>query len=120
MRYSVAPPCGVLFYAWRGLEAGGIMAQNIVITGTWFPYDSDVGSYRLLPFDVPLNVARIDVHYIVEPLAGDKRPLLDVGLFDPRGTEFLDPSGFRGWSGSFRPAFSVSMSEATPGYLRGP
>jgi hypothetical protein len=96
------------------------MPADILLTGTWLPSDPDTGSHRLLPFDVPAGTTRIDVRYSVEPLEGQGRPLLDIGLFDPAGTGFLDPSGFRGWSGSFRPAFSISPTDATPGYLRGP
>ncbi|MFL5731825.1 MAG: CehA/McbA family metallohydrolase [Chloroflexia bacterium] len=96
------------------------MPADIILTGTWLPSDSDTGSHRLLPFDVPAGTTRIDVRYSVEPLEGAARPQLDIGLFDPAGTSFLDPSGFRGWTGSFRPAFSVSGADSTPGYLRGP
>jgi hypothetical protein len=96
------------------------MPADIILTGTWLPSDSDTGSHRLLPFDVPAGTTRIDVRYSVEPLEGVGRPLLDIGLFDPSGTGFLDPSGFRGWSGSFRTAFSISAGDATPGYFRGP
>src|SRR3954467_4926348 len=96
------------------------MPADIILTGTWLPSDSDTGSHRLLPFDVPAGTTRIDVRYSVEPLEGAARPQLDIGLFDPAGTSFLDPSGFRGWTGSFRPPFSVSGADSTPGYLRGP
>src|SRR6266536_3274488 len=45
---------------------------------------------------------------------------LDIGIFDQRGHELGDHSGFRGWSGGFRDSFSISNSQATPGYLPGP
>ncbi|KOX03636.1 phosphoesterase [Streptomyces sp. NRRL B-3648] len=44
---------------------------------------------------------------------------LDIGLFDPRGTE-PGGRGFRGWSGGARSEFFVRGDEATPGYLPGP
>ena len=51
------------------------------------------------------------------------RPVLrknscDIGIFDARGFDF-GGSGFRGWSGGFRTEFSISRTEATPGYLPG-
>jgi hypothetical protein len=95
------------------------MTADITITGTWLPSDPDTGSHRLLPFDVPAGTGRIEVRYRVEALGSTPRPSLDIGLFDPGGTGFLDPRGFRGWTGAFRSEFFVSPTEATPGYLRG-
>lgn len=98
------------------------MIADLTITGTWLPTDPDTGSHRLLAFEVPTGVSRIDVRYSVEPLggSGSARVFLDAGLFDPAGVAFLDPTGFRGWSGSFRNEFFVSAAGSTPGYLRGP
>jgi hypothetical protein len=45
---------------------------------------------------------------------------LDIGIFDQRGHQLGDRASFRGWSGGFRTSFSISNSEATPGYLPGP
>jgi hypothetical protein len=41
-------------------------------------------------------------------------------MFGPEGHELGNQRGFRGWSGGFRTSFSISASEATPGYLPGP
>jgi hypothetical protein len=46
--------------------------------------------------------------------------VIDLGLFDPRGSQFPGGPGFRGWSGSARSEFFVGSEEATPGYLPGP
>src|SRR3712207_7441947 len=55
---------------------------------TLFPYttlfrsiDPDTGSHRLLPFEVPPGVTRIEVRYRVEPLGDSARVFLDAGLF---------------------------------------
>jgi hypothetical protein len=82
-------------------------------------------AYRLLPFDVPKGIVRIEVVYSFsrdEPggVLKEAGNILDVGLFDPRGSEFLTAGGFRGWSGSAVRQFSVGIQEATPGYLPGP
>jgi hypothetical protein len=46
--------------------------------------------------------------------------VIDIGLFDPRGSDFPGDAGFRGWSGSARQEFTIAPTEATPGYLPGP
>src|SRR4030043_2233306 len=45
---------------------------------------------------------------------------VDIGIFDPRGRDFLDGCGFRGWSGTAKREFFIGPHEATPGYIRGP
>ena len=77
-----------------------------------------------LPFTVPPRTVRLEVSYHFEhPLrdefAGGGGNALDLGIFDPRGTDFLT-GGFRGWSGRARWNFYVTPTSATPGYLPGP
>lgn len=64
--------------------------------------------YREVPFDVPEGVERVTV-----TLAYDKadRTVIDLGVWDP--------DGFRGWSGGTRDRFTISASDASPGYLTG-
>jgi hypothetical protein len=45
---------------------------------------------------------------------------IDIGIFDPRGRDFLDHGGFRGWSGAAKREFFIAPHEASPGYIRGP
>lgn len=68
----------------------------------------DHQTYKAIPFDVPPGVERITVR-----LTYDKanRTVVDLGLFDPER--------FRGWSGGARDRFTLSASDATPGYLPG-
>ena len=84
--------------------------------------DAQSNPYHLVPFEVPDGTTRIDVQYehtsISEP-SGVKN-IVDLGLFDPRGSSFLTAKGFRGWSGSARAQVTIAPSEATPGYLPGP
>ena len=82
--------------------------------------------YRLLPFDIPDGIARLDIEYRIadpaDPAQEGKASgsVVDLGLFDPRGHTFLDAGGFRGWSGSAREKVTLSATAATPGYLPGP
>ncbi|GAA1894011.1 CehA/McbA family metallohydrolase [Asanoa iriomotensis] len=67
-----------------------------------------------IPVDVPSGVNRISVTYSYDrpaPPPGYEGNALDIGVFDG--------DGFRGWSGGFRDSFTVSASDATPGYLPG-
>ncbi len=61
-----------------------------------------------MPFDVPAGVERITV-----TLTYDKadKTVVDMGVWDPER--------FRGWSGGTRDRFTLSPSDATPGYLAG-
>ena len=99
-------------------------AVTRVLEGTLGPADKAASDYRLLPFTVPAGTTRIDVHYeysqamSAADTAGQGN-VLDIGLFDPRGGRFTG-RGFRGWSGSARSSFFVSLPQATPGYLPGP
>lgn len=85
--------------------AGAQQADRVVsgeITG------ADHETYREIPFDVPEGVERITVR-----VAYDKanRTVIDLGVWDPQR--------FRGWSGGNRDRFTLSGSDATPGYLPG-
>ena len=76
-----------------------------------------------IPFEVPDGVNRISVTYSYDRPAhppGQAGNALDIGVFDERGYELGDRAGFRGWSGGFRNSFTISASDATPGYLPGP
>ncbi|MFG2603171.1 CehA/McbA family metallohydrolase [Streptomyces sp. NPDC048514] len=68
-------------------------------------------------FDVPAGVQRISVRYSFDPSTSPGIPgtwgnLMDIGIFGP--------TGFRGYSGSFRREFTLSAADATPGYIPGP
>ncbi|MFI1764144.1 CehA/McbA family metallohydrolase [Streptomyces sp. NPDC020800] len=89
------------------------------LRGTLPPGSPD---YVYVPFDVPPGTRELHVSYTYDKPAvpvGTPGNALDIGLFDPRGTE-LGGQGFRGWSGGARTEFSVRADDATPGYLPGP
>jgi hypothetical protein len=84
----------------------------------------DPRPYVYLPFTVPPRTTRLEVSYHFEhPLRDDFGTsggnVLDLGIFDPRGIDFLT-GGFRGWSGRARSSFYITPASATPGYLPGP
>lgn len=97
----------------------GTRTETRVLTGHLDPGAAD---WVYLPVDVPRGVQRLDVSYSYDKPAvptGVMGNACDIGVFDQRGTA-LQGAGFRGWSGGFRTAFSISAAEATPGYLAGP
>jgi hypothetical protein len=76
-----------------------------------------------LPIEVPAKVNRISVSYRYDrpaAPAGQAGNAMDVGIFDQRGHGLGAAAGFRGWSGGSRDNFTISTSDATPGYLPGP
>lgn len=81
------------------------------------PGDEKLNPYRFLPFLVPSGVRTIEIQYSYDKSADN---VIDLGVFDPRGSSFLNGLGFRGWSGSARNYVVISENWATPGYLAGP
>ena len=96
-----------------GRASGGVR----VFQGMFTPADKAADDYRLLPFDVPPGVRRLEVRYTFDESADQ---IIDLGLFDPRGAAFMAGEGFRGWSGSARRRVVLTETAATPGYLPGP
>jgi len=100
--------------------------MEFTLHGHFSPEDRDRDEFPLIPFNVPPGVARLSVAYeFSRPLSADKAGweegnIVDIGLFDPRGAEFPGGRGFRGWSGTARREFTLSATDATPGYLPGP
>ena len=101
----------------------GTPADSTQVTQTIAGHlDTGAADFVYLPMRIPAGVKQIDVSYSYDHPAvvpGDKTNSCDIGIFDERGTALGGP-GFRGWSGGFRTAFSISASDATPGYLPGP
>ena len=111
---SVLP--GVAFAA----PASGTGTQTKTVTGTFPP---DIPDWYYLPVQGPTGVNQIDVSYSYDHPSvptGIKGNACDIGMFGPEGYELGNQRGFRGWSGGFRTEFSISASEATPGYIPGP
>ena len=86
--------------------------------------EADLQRYSLVPFDVPPSCHQLHIRYEYSDRI-DSDPLisggntLDIGLFDPSGTE-TGSVGFRGWSGSHKDEFVVGEDWATPPYAAGP
>jgi hypothetical protein len=97
---------------------------ELSLAGHIAPEDKQRSDYVYVPFDLPEPAHSLSVSYSYSaPISSDEREggnVIDIGLFDPRGKEFPGGGGFRGWSGSARDEFTISTTEATPGYLPGP
>lgn len=96
--------------------------QQTTLTGVIQPNQEK--GYVHLPFEMPADAVRLDVAYrYSDPISSDPRlrggNTVDLGVFDERGIDFIT-AGFRGASGSARPAFFITETDATPGYLEGP
>ena len=71
---------------------------------------ADHERYREIPFVLPEGVTRLTVRFSYG--GKDQHSVIDLGL--------ADPERFRGWSGGTRDHMTLSIEDATPGYLPGP
>ena len=85
-------------------------------SGIATPDDKRRSDYIYIPFNVPEETNKIIINYSY-PKSDDN--IIDIGIFDPHGHGFLNPKGFRGWSGSERTSFYIAENAATPGYIAG-
>ena len=94
-----------------------VAADAARITVALSPADQAWNPYFYVPVTVPQGTTRIDVtmRYQQAPDC-----VIDLGLFDPRMTDYPSEAGFRGWSGGARDRFFVATDDATPGYVHGP
>jgi hypothetical protein len=82
------------------------------------PLQPNSSRYAYVPFVVPQNCRRVTVDYEYDRAGGANT--IDIGLFDANWEEGNSSGkGFRGWSGGRRPEFTITRSDATPGYLPG-
>ena len=80
------------------------------------PADQAANPYFYVPIDIPAGTTRIDVT-MSYPKTDDC--IIDLGMLDPRATDYPTTSGFRGWSGGARDRFFIATDDATPGYIHG-
>ncbi len=98
--------------------------MQLTLTGHVTPEDKAQSDYLYAPFDLPQPARRLEVRYHYTARMSHDRVeggnVIDIGIFDPRGSDFPGGAGFRGWSGSDRQTFTITATEATPGYIPGP
>ena len=97
---------------------------HIHLRNHFTPEDKAGSDYAYVPFTLPEAATHLRVRYRYSAaMSSDEVSggnVIDIGLFDPSGTDFPGGAGFRGWSGSARSEFFLTPSGATPGYLPGP
>lgn len=93
------------------MEPGATVGEPLTweFQGVLTPRDKEEDDYKYLQFRVPPGYGLIQVSY---EYSGGSKSVVDIGIFDSEGS-------FRGWSGSDKPGFSISVSKATPGYVAG-
>src|SRR5438094_601062 len=103
-------------------DPGHTRPPDIVVEGRFTT--PDLRRHSLVQFQVEPGHHQIHVRYsYTDRIDADQflsgGNTLDIGLFDPRGTE-TGSMGFRGWSGSDQLEFVVGDEWATPPYTPGP
>lgn len=101
------------------------MERSLCLEGHVSPEDVRRSPYLYLPVPVPPRASRLHVSYrysdpVTAAFSMGPGNTVDIGIFDPRGHDFLEAVGFRGWSGAAKRDFFIAPYEATPGYVRGP
>ncbi len=98
--------------------------HKITLSGHLTQADKAASDYGYIPFDLPGPAQRLSIRYSYSAVMSSDRVeggnVIDIGLFDPAGADFPGGAGFRGWSGSARSEFTLTPTDATPGYLPGP
>jgi hypothetical protein len=92
----------------RPASTAAAAVPHQILTGELTGADHE--HYREVPFDLPEGVTRLTIQFSYG--GKTERSVIDLGL--------SDPERFRGWSGGTRDHMTLSMEEATPGYLPGP
>lgn len=92
-------------------------APSVATSVAISPGEKASAPYRLVPFDVPAGTTRIEVRY---RYLQSENCVIDLGVGDPRLSDFPSETGLRGWSGGARDWFFIGVDAATPGYEPGP
>ena len=100
----------------------GAGPADLVLEGRFTAKDEK--RYSLVPFAVGTGHRQVHIRYEYTDRIDSDPTLfggntLDIGIFDPRGTE-TGSDGFRGWSGSNKLELTIGADWATPPYAPGP
>ena len=81
---------------------------------------SEIFNVIYVPIEMPNGINSILVDEIYNTGDGEEKNVLNLGIYDPRGSEIGNPTGFRGWSGGAKTSFFINNSVASTGYIAGP
>lgn len=81
---------------------------------------SEIFKLIYVSVEVPKGINGILVEEIYNTGDGQEKNVLNLGIYDPRGSEIGNPKGFRGWSGGAKTSFFINNSTASKGYIAGP
>ncbi len=94
--------------------------DSIVIIKTGHIPKNEIFKLIYVPVELPEGINRILVEEIYNHGEGDEKNVLNMGIYDPRGSEIGNPKGFRGWSGGAKTSFFINNGSASTGYIAGP
>jgi hypothetical protein len=90
--------------------------QSQTITRHYLAKDRETGRYQYIPFDLPKDVAELEIAYQYDRAGGET--VVDLGLFEP-GPLDLGTKAFRGYSGGAKESLVINKQNATYGYKPG-
>jgi hypothetical protein len=107
------PPTAVMSQAGPLMSCPGEpLRPDRVVTGTFAR--AQMGSYVLVPFDVPSGTTSVRVKYCYDqpesPTSAQVKHTLDLGIYEPRrgGDGLWGEREFRGWGGSSHPDVTIT------------
>ena len=108
---AAIPPTAVMSQAGSLMSCpGDPIRADRAITGTFTT--EQMGSYVLVPFDVPAGTTSVRVKYCFDqpetPVSGQLKHTLDLGLYEARRGALWGEAEFRGWGGSSHPDVTIS------------
>ncbi len=93
--------------------------DSLVIVKSGHIPKSEIFKLIYVPVEVPKGSNSILVEEFYNTGEGDQKNVLNMGIYDPRGSEIGNPKGFRGWSGGAKTSFFINNSTASTGYIPG-
>lgn len=98
-----------------------IHAQDtLVISKKGHISENEIFKLVYVPIEIPDGYNRIHVEEVYNAGNASKKNTLNLGIYDPSGSEIGNPAGFRGWSGGAKTSFFIGNKTASNGYIAGP
>lgn len=94
--------------------------DSLVIIKSGHIAKSEIFKLIYVPFEVLEGINSISVEEIYNHGQVGEKNVLNMGIYDTRGSEIGDPKGFRGWSGGAKTSLFINNDAASTGYIAGP
>lgn len=94
--------------------------DSLVIVKSGHIQKSEIFNLIYIPVEIPIGFNSIRVDEVYSSGEGKDKNVLNMGIYDPKGSAVGNPIGFRGWSGGAKKSFFINNETASTGYIAGP